>query len=345
MKNTKKSLRCPLVSLIVLNWNGKEIIKNCLNSLLKNTKYPNYKVIVVDNGSTDGSPNLLEKEFGKKVDLIINKENLGFSKGMNIGIKYVLNKYNPKYVGLLNNDLLFPDKFWLQKIIEIMERDKRIGVATPIFIFPDGKVQKVGEKLSGNLALTMIKILPSLPEEKYEEKLHGIKEVDVFLGAAFIIRKEVMEKCGLLDERYSPFLVEEVEYSFRIKKYKYKSVTVCDSKVIHLLGYSMRKLTQKDIKKDLFKFYVVARNTFLFSLEYYGFFKSLLITLPIITFAAFFRRKDKRKGLSFSNLGFQKALIKRIFLIPKAVKDAFVLKRKEKRNNTKSAGQIYLLLL
>ena len=316
--------RYPLVALIVLNWNGEEIIKGCLDSLLK-TKYPNFRVVVVDNASTDKSVEIVKKHFRNKVDLIINKENLGFPKGMNVGIRYILKKYKPKYIGLLNNDLLFPDKFWLLKIVKVMEKDKRIGVASPIYIYPDGKIQKVGEKFGNNLA-SMIKILAALPERKHIRKPTGIKEVDVFLGAAPIIRKDVIEKVGLLDERYSPFLVEDVEYSFRIRKFGYRCVTVCNASIIHLSSYSIRRLSKGDIKKDLFRLYVATRNAFLFSLEYFGFVKSFTIALPVIMFATFFERKEKDKGLSLSNIKLRKNLIGRLYYLFKSLTDALKLK-------------------
>jgi len=325
----RKNLRSkyPFVALIVLNWNGEEIIKGCLESLLK-TKYPNFKVVVVDNASKDKSVEIVREYFKDKVDLIANKENLGFSKGMNVGIRYVMRKYRPDYVGLLNNDLLFSDRLWLMKIVKAMENDKSIGVASPMFIFPDGKVQRVGEKLGNNLVSIMIKVLTALPEKKYKKKPQGIKEVDVFLGAAPIIRREVLEKGGLLDERYSPFLVEDVEYSFRIKKFGYKNVTVCDSRVVHLLSYTTKKLTKEDIEKDLFKVYVVTRNAFLFSLEYFGFTKSFFISLPIIAFATFFRRKRKDKPLSLSNLQLRENIKGRVYYLLRSLTDATRLVKK-----------------
>jgi len=317
----------PKVALIVLNWNGQEIIKDCLDSLLE-TEYPRYRVIVVDNGSTDESVKIIKK-YKNKVDLIMNRENLGFPKGMNIGIRYALKKYKPNYIGLLNNDLLFPDKLWLLKIVKIMEGDKKIGVASPMFIFPDGKVQRVGEKLGNNLVGIIIRVLTALPEKEYKIKPKGVKEVDIFLGASPIFRREVLEKLGLLDERYSPFLCEEVEYSYRLKAYGYKSVTVCDAEVVHLMSHTMRKMTRERREKDLFKVYIAMRNSFLFSLEYFGLLRSFLISLSVILFAALFERKDKRKGLTLGNLLLRTNTEKRVFYFFKAIYDALKLSKEK----------------
>ncbi len=188
----------------------------------------------------------------------------------------------------------------------------------------------MGEKLGNNLASIMIKVLTALPEKDYRIRPRGVKEVDVFLGASPIIRKEVIEKVGLLDERYSPFLVEDVEYSFRIKKFGYRSVTVCDSQVIHLLSYATKKLTKESLEKDMFKVYVVTRNALLFSIEYFGPIKSLFISLPIIIFATFFERKEKNLSLRIGNIRVRKRVKMRIRYLLKSITDALKLARRTK---------------
>lgn len=319
----------PFVVLIILNWNGEKIIKNCLSSLLK-TDYPNYKVIVVDNGSVDNSVDIIKKYFKEKVELIINKENLGFPKGMNLGIKYAIKKYNPNYIGLLNNDLIFFDRDWLSRIIKVMENDNSIGVASPLLLFPDKSIQRVGEIFSNNLALLMIRMLTAVPKKIHKTNLKGVMKVDILFGPCLIIKREVLEKIGLLDERYSPFLFEDVEYSFRLKKFGYKIVAVFDSKVIHLLSYSMGKLSKENVEKDLFRFYVTMRNAFLFSVEYFGFIRSFFFSLPIIIFVTFFEKKKKRDAISMMNLSIRWYTGKRVCYLLKSLIDAIRLMRKSK---------------
>jgi len=322
-------IKNPSVILIVLNWNGEKIIKNCLSSLLK-SNYPNFKAIVVDNGSTDNSVNIVKRYFKGKIELIVNKENLGFSKGMNLGIKYAIKKYNPNYIGLLNNDLIFFDKDWLNKIIKVMENDSSIGVASPLLLFPDKSIQRAGETFGNNLALLMIRMLTAVPKKIHKTNLKGVRKVDILFGSCLIIKREVLERVGLLDERYSPFLFEDVEYSFRLKKFGYKIVTVSDSRVIHLLSFSMKKLSKESIDKDLFRFYITMRNAFLFSLEYFGLMRSFFISLPIIIFTTFFEKKKKKNVLSLMNLSLRKYIKRRICYLFKSLIDAVKLARKSK---------------
>jgi hypothetical protein len=314
-----ESKRYPFVVLIILNYNGEEILERCLNSLLE-TNYPNFKIVVVDNGSTDNSVKIIHKYFKGKVDLIVNKKNLGFSKGMNIGIKYALKEYNPEFIGLLNNDLFFHDKKWLVKIIDVMENNTSIAIASPTLIFPNGELQQVGkEKIKSDL-LSLVRLFTPLLEKEYNHlsKSQVLIEVDVLFGPCVIIRRGILDKVGLLDERYTPFLFEDVEYSLRIKKHGYKSVIVRNSKVIHLVSYTMRKILKNDKEKDLYKTYVFARNALLLSLEYFGLFKTSLIALPLITFHTLFERKNKRQNYSLSNIHLRENLRKRLKYLVRA---------------------------
>ncbi len=112
MKNEKY----PLVSIVLLNWNGLKYLKKTVPAILK-LNYPNYEFIVVDNGSIDGSIGFIKKN--KKIKLIKNKKNLGYSKGKNIGAK----KAKGKYILLLDNDILVKDKKILEKLVKIYKKE------------------------------------------------------------------------------------------------------------------------------------------------------------------------------------------------------------------------------
>jgi len=110
----------PLVSIIVLNWNGEKIINECLRSLYKTT-YSSYEIIVIDNASSDNSITELEKH-GKKILLVKNTNNVGYAKGMNQGIALA----KGKYVVTLNNDIVVEPE-WLNQSIMLFEKDPKIG--------------------------------------------------------------------------------------------------------------------------------------------------------------------------------------------------------------------------
>lgn len=314
------------IAIIILNWNGREISIQCIKSLIKKTNYRDYKIIFVDNGSTDNSVEAIRKKF-PRIDIIVNKMNFGFPKGMNIGIKYARKKYNPDYFLLLNNDIVFFQKNWLKELVNSF-KDKKIGIVNPILIYPNGQLQRVGSKIKNDINL-IISSVTSTPEKitKRELKNSKIREINMFLGSCFLIKKEVIENIGLLDERYSPYLVEDLEYSFRAQKAGYKIVTATASQVIHLLHKTFRKRIIRDEKKDIERGYVVIRNAFLFSLEYLGLIKSVFLTIPILFVTAIIEKKDKTKGQMITNFILRKNFFKRIIYFFRSIRDAKELSR------------------
>jgi len=125
--------RWPRVAIIVLNWNGREVLEDCLRSIYA-LHYAPLEVIVVDNGSKDGSVEIVQRSFPKCV-LIQNNENLGFAKGNNQGIGLALDRDND-YVMILNNDTLL-DAESLSFLVQRAESDPRIAAVSPKIYFAD----------------------------------------------------------------------------------------------------------------------------------------------------------------------------------------------------------------
>ncbi len=195
----------PLVSIIILNWNGKELTRDCLKSIERNTDYPNYELIVVDQGSKDGSVEMIEDGF-PHVKLIRNKKNAGFSAGNNQGFKLS----RGKYVYVLNNDTEVL-KGWLVNIVKVMENDERIAAAGSLQISPD----KLGDA-------------ESIMENK-------IEEVETAGGAAMILRKKAIDKIGMFDDKhFSPIYGEENDWCYRARNRGYRIVLVKNSGIIHI---------------------------------------------------------------------------------------------------------------
>jgi GT2 family glycosyltransferase len=136
----------PLVSVIILNYNGKDYLENCIRSVLK-TQYQNFEVILVDNASTDTSIGKAKALFGNDLRLTIVRSNvnLGFSGGNNLGFYHS----SGRYVAFLNNDTVV-DPNWLKPLIDTMENDPSIGIAQSLIFNIDGKTIQNGGWIFSN---------------------------------------------------------------------------------------------------------------------------------------------------------------------------------------------------
>jgi len=212
------------VSIIILNYNGKNLLRNCLGSIKNKTLYKNYEIIIVDNNSKDGSIKMVQKNF-PKVEIIKNPKNYGFSKGNNIGMKRAL-KGGTDYVLILNNDTEATEN-WLNEMVGIIESNEKIGMVGPRLILPNGEIQKNCYNFRFGL---IIKFAPD-----------KLQEVDYITAACMLIKKRVIEEVGFFDEEFSPIYYEDADLCLRTKKAGYKIVYVPGSKVFHHKGITMRK--------------------------------------------------------------------------------------------------------
>jgi len=181
----------PLVHVIVLNHDGKNHLEYCLPSLLA-TKYPNYRVLLVDNGSTDGSVEYTREKF-PQVTIIQNSENLGWAGGNNVGIRYALER-DADYIVLQNNDTKV-DPRWLGGAVQVCEDDPRIGVVG---------FNMLQEYIQG--------------EDPDEERFRALsaaweeleyEPADHVTGAALFVRADVFRDVGLIDEAYFAYSEED----------------------------------------------------------------------------------------------------------------------------------------
>jgi O-antigen biosynthesis protein len=202
-------------SLIVLNWNGEEFIKNCIESIKENTFFL-HEIIVVDNGSRDASISILEEyEEKKEIMLIKNSENKGFSRGNNQGI----NAASGDYIVLLNNDITL-EKKWLTRLVEKAEEDKKNGIVGCRLVFPGGKVQHAGAFInSAGIG------------KNYLEHAEG--EVDFVTAAVVLIKRKVIEEIGLLDEGYSPIYFEDVDFCYRARTAGFNVIYTPKVTIVH----------------------------------------------------------------------------------------------------------------
>ena len=198
-------------------WNELDSTRKCIDELVKNTSYP-HSLIIIDNGSDNPTKEYLEsltKEI-KDYTLIRNENNEGFVKAVNKGFK---NAYSP-YVCILNNDA-YVSKNWLTNIIKTIEGGpNNIGIANP----------------TSNV----------FGYEKADDELYEFEELDSCKGFAMVIKKELIEKIGFLDEVYGMGYFEEKDFSKKAKELGYISVRVKSSFVYHEDKLSFNKIKDRD---------------------------------------------------------------------------------------------------
>lgn len=183
----------PLVSVVVVNWNGAAFLEECLFSLARQS-YPRTEIIVVDNGSTDGSVDLVKRKYGGRVTLIESPTNLGFAGGNNLAIRAA----KGDYVALLNNDAS-ADPGWIEALVRTAESDDRIGMcASKIYIRRTNRVLD-----SAGLVVSRDGIARGRGRLEIDRKEFSVEE-EVFLpsGCAALYRRSMLEEIGLFDEDF-----------------------------------------------------------------------------------------------------------------------------------------------
>jgi len=217
----------PSVFAITLNLNGKHDTEECVSALLEMT-YPNYEVIVVDNGSGDGSVQYLKKKFKKKISIIACEKNLGYSKGFNSGIRYAMRR-GAEYLLILNNDTVI-HKDALTELVSIAESDPKIGfVSGKVYHYEKPNVlQTIGKKrhpiyiVKGHVGAN------ELDEGQYDTITDYEFIDDVFL----LVRKKVVEQTKGYDENFFLYF-EETDWCARVRRAGYRIVYTPYAKIWH----------------------------------------------------------------------------------------------------------------
>jgi GT2 family glycosyltransferase len=231
------------LSIIIVNWNTREMLRECLRSIVSSQPSINFEVIVIDNASSDDSVAMVKNEF-PFVHLICNNQNVGFAKANNQGIACS----SGNYVLLLNSDTeIFP--MALEELVCFMNANPQAGGAGSLLLNPDGSLQvscfpfpTISGELWRLFHLDRIYVHGVYAMEKWNREDN--KEVDYLQGASLVLRKEALDQVGTLDEDYFMYS-EELDLCYRMTRAGWKMFWTPRSKITHYGGQSTKQVAEK----------------------------------------------------------------------------------------------------
>jgi GT2 family glycosyltransferase len=229
----------------MLTYNQIEDTRNCVESLIKNTM-PDYELVFVDNGSTDETRQYLEqlKSSRKNIKLIFNDSNLGFAKANNQGMRIA----EGDYILLLNNDVILTEG-WLERLICCAENDPAVGVVGPC------TNKAVGQQVVALNVEYEPRDIARAASLQLMKNAGNWSEVHRIIGFCMLIKRAVIEKAGMLDERFGPGGFEDYDFCLRVNQAGFKIMIANDVFIYHMggRGYSGNnldydKLRQKNVQ-------------------------------------------------------------------------------------------------
>ncbi|OGC23694.1 hypothetical protein A2291_04245 [candidate division WOR-1 bacterium RIFOXYB2_FULL_42_35] len=277
------------LSIIIVNWNVKKLLEASLTSIFANKDGLNIEVFVSDNASSDGSQAMVTEKF-PQVKLIANKENLGFTKANNLAIE----QSQGKYVLILNPDTeVLPGA--LTTMVKFMEEHADCGALGPRLLNADQSLQhscRTFPTLETQLYTTLF-LDGLLPKNRLFGKHmmtwwqhDDVRDVDQIMGAAMLIRKEILEKIGAFDENII-FWYDEVDLCYRIKKAGWKIFFTPQAQIVHYQGKSFKQW--KDLKTSLRGAYLWRKSRNYFFRKHYGKWQvPVLMIMDLAQFAIIF---------------------------------------------------------
>lgn len=232
------------VSVIIVNWNTCDLLQQCLQSVYTQTSSIDYEVIVVDNGSTDGSGEMVQREFGQAT-LVANRDNRGFAAANNQGMAIA----KGRYILLLNSDTVVLDRA-IEKTAAFADQHLDTAVIGCRVLNPDHTLQNSCFMFPSllNWFLFATYLYRLFPKNRFfgREQMtwwsrNDSREVDVVTGCYMLVRKEAIDEVGLMDERFFMY-AEETDWCYRFKAKGWKNRFTPDAEIIHIGGASAVKL-------------------------------------------------------------------------------------------------------
>jgi GT2 family glycosyltransferase len=280
----------PSVSIVIVHHYGAEILRKCLDSVF-GSRYKNLHVILVDNGSKDGSVDVVRCVYGNRLSVIRSEVNLGFVGGNNLALEAI----EGDYVVLLNDDTVVAPG-WLERLVKVAERDSSVGVCQPkLLSLTDPRFFEYNGCAGGMLDVYGVPFCRGRVFDVAERDVgqhDGLAEVFWAGGAAILIRRSALVEAGLLDQLFYAHM-EEIDLCWRIRLLGYKVMAVPEAVVYHLGGGTAIE--------D--KFYLKQRNNLIMILKNYSlgslarYFPKRVI-LDSFSFGFFVAKRDGVRALS-----------------------------------------------
>jgi GT2 family glycosyltransferase len=285
------------IFIIIIIYNNHRVIINCLKSLNQQS-YQNFEVLIVDNNSTDNTVMIIQdylkkhQNLSKKIRVIKNKINSGFSKAVNIGLKEALDKKNIYAALLLNPDIYFTHDL-LKNGINILETNPDAGAAVPKILYSDKRIWWVGTRIFSDKEL--------LQSSKYGIAEHINKgqiwqsnksqtnTVEAITGCALFLRMTAVKEVGLFNEKYFMY-AEDIDYSQRLKQKGYSLLMFSHSTVFHEVRD--RKMNMHVVFSSLrkYKIYLTSVGIYLLIHKPRHFFFIWFLKLPYALTKSYFEK-------------------------------------------------------
>jgi len=244
------------LSIVIVTWNARDVLLPAVASIFREVKGISYEVIVVDNDSKDGSADAVEADF-PEAKVLRCPRNLGFAGGNNVGLREI----QGRHAVLLNSDTITHAGAF-ERMVAYMDEHPEVGACGPQLLNPDGSKQNCFHNFPTlTTELVNLSLLKALFPAKYPGKRQAYTaplEVDAVLGACMLLRREVLEKVGPMDDGYF-FFLEETDWCARIREAGWKIVHLPDARITHLYGESTKKKlpteTYIEYYRSLYRFF------------------------------------------------------------------------------------------
>ena len=229
-----------MISIIIVSWNTARLLEHCLTSILENPPSAPFEIWVVDNASTDNSPEMVRELF-PKVRLAQNLDNVGFARANNQAIQ----QCRGQYVLLLNPDTLVSPGA-LQALVDFLDKHPNAGAVGAKLLNPDGSLQ-ISSHPRPTLARELWRLFhldalwPYAEYSRTKWETNDPQEVDILMGACLLLKKEALDQVGLLDENYFIYS-EEVDLCYRIQRAGWHIYWIPEAEVVHFGGQSTQQV-------------------------------------------------------------------------------------------------------